>query len=124
MRLYYILNIGVCPVLTLANGSVNYSQPLIEKPRGYLAITRAYFTCDAGYALSGHSSVTCNSDGQAWNLIPPICTKGIKIVQCISVMFYKEIWVKYIFVINYSFIFVEHTSHCVGLWLCILRVSK
>ena len=89
MRLYYIWNIGVCPVLTLDNGSVNYSQPLIEKPRGYLAQTRVYFSCNAGYALSGHSSVTCHSDGQAWNLIPPICIKGIKIVQCISVLYEK-----------------------------------
>ena len=114
----------VCPVLTLANGSVNYSQPLIEEPRGYLVQTRAYFSRNAGYALSSHSSITCNSDGQAWNLIPPICTKGIKSVQCITVMFYKETWVKYIFVIDYTFIFVEHISHYVGLWLCILRVSK
>ena len=103
MTLCYIWNIGVCPVLNLENGSVNYSQPLIEEPRGYLAITRAYFTCDPGYALSGHSSITCYSDGQAWNLIPPICTKGIKIVQCISVMFYKETWAKYIIVVDYIF---------------------
>ena len=87
MRLCYIWNIGPCPVLTLDNGSVNYSQPLIEKSRGYLAQTRAFFSCDAGYAFSGHSSVTCNSDGQAWNLIPPICIKGNKIVQCISVLY-------------------------------------
>ena len=100
MRLCYILNIGVCPVLTLGNGSVNYSQPLIERARGYLANTRAYFSCNAGYVLSGSSSITCNSDG----LIPPICTKGIKSIQCISLMFYKETWVKYIFVIDYIFI--------------------
>ena len=110
MRLCYILNIGVCPVLTLGNGLENYSQPLIERARGYLANTRAYFSCNAGYVLSGTRSITCNSDGQAWNLIPPICTKGIKSIQCISLMFYKETWVKYIFVINYIFIFVEHTS--------------
>ena len=116
MRLYYTWNIGPCPVLTLGNGSVNYSQPLREEPRGYPANTVAYFSCDAGYVLSGPRSITCNSDGQAWNLLPPICTKGIKIVQCISVMFYKETWVKYIFVIDYIFISVEHTSHCVGLW--------
>ena len=87
MRLYCILNIGICPVLTLDNGSVNHSQSLIEKPRGYLAQTRAFFSCNAGYTLSGHSSVTCNSDGQAWNLIPPIYIKGIKIVQCNSVIY-------------------------------------
>ena len=90
MRLYYIWNTGVCPVLTLNNGSVNYSQPLIEEPRGYLAKTRAYFSCDAGYVLSGPSSITCKSDGQAWNLLPPICIEGIKITEYISVMYYKE----------------------------------
>ena len=87
MRFYYILNIGVCPVLTLANGSVNYSQPLIERPKGHLPITRTYFSCDAGYVLSGPSSITCKSDGQAWNLLPPICIEGIKTVPCISVMY-------------------------------------
>ena len=53
LRLYYIINIGPCPVLTLVNGSVNYSQPLIDDPEGYPANTVASFSCDAGYILSG-----------------------------------------------------------------------
>ena len=97
MRLYYIWNIGVCPVLTLGNGSANYSQPQIEEPRGYPAKTRVHFSCNAGYVLSGPRSITCNSDGQAWNLFPPMCIKrGIKILQCISVMYYKGTRVEYI----------------------------
>ena len=103
MRLYYISNIGVCPVLTLDNGSVNYSQPLIEEPRGYMGTTRAYFSCNAGYVLSGTRSITCNSDGQTWNLIPPTCTKGIKIIQCISVRYYKRTRVEYIIVVSLFF---------------------
>ena len=86
IRLYYILNIGPCPVLTLGNGSVNYSQPLREEPRGYPANTAAYFLCDAGYVLSGPILITCNPDGQVWDQFPPTCIKGIKLVQYLYVM--------------------------------------
>ena len=68
-------------MLTVGNGTVNYSQPLIDDPprriKGYPANTVASFSCDAGYVLSGHSSIMCNPDGQPWNQSPPRCNLGI-----------------------------------------------
>lgn len=52
------------------NGAVNHTE-------GTLFESKAYFSCSAGYTLTGLSSVTCQAD-KTWNGATPTCViKGM-----------------------------------------------
>ena len=69
--------LGTCSVLeSPSNGGISYNK---EKVGGrYPVNTEASFSCNSGYNRNGHSSRTCQSDGN-WDQQTPSCNQGNEI---------------------------------------------
>ena len=60
-----------CETLSLPNGQINYNDSQATN-MAYPVNTRASFTCNFGYTLSGLSSSICQPSGN-WDQETPIC---------------------------------------------------
>ena len=59
--------VDVCDVLENLNGGT-----ITMEIDGFL--TKALYTCDTGYSLTGGSLLSCRADG-SWDMSPPSCSK-------------------------------------------------
>ena len=73
-HLFQFVKIVNCPPLSLENGEVMYNTTQVSNDR-LIVGTRASFTCEYGYSLSGSSSSTCNSAGN-WNESTQTCNQS------------------------------------------------
>ena len=66
----------VCDPLSLRNGQISYSQPVLVNGK-YPVGTTASFSCGSGYKLRGPNSRICEAP-RTWTQGTPECEQGKK----------------------------------------------
>ena len=83
----YSLRVVNCPPLSLQNGEVEYDSTAVSDNR-LIVGTRASFTCQGGYSLSGSNSSTCDNSGH-WSESTQTCNQSNRaIIICRNNIFF------------------------------------